>query len=158
MGMTGRRALWTAHMKGNRKFRRYLHNSAPNVLSLCFLRSYYSRSGSPFQAVRGENPVPSGRPAPFRISASVSALRLTHDFDPEERKSRKPVRVFRLFGIMPAAGIEPARPFGQQILSLPRLPVPTRRRSAAPRRSIPQIHVHQRNSGPQAQSSIAQKA
>ena len=31
---------------------------------------------------------------------------------------------------MPAVGLEPTRPCGQQILSLPRLPIPTRRPEA----------------------------
>lgn len=37
------------------------------------------------------------------------------------------LKLMRTYKIMPAAGLEPARRCRQQILSLPRLPIPTRR-------------------------------
>ena len=42
------------------------------------------------------------------------------------KKSRKPCKI-KAFGMVPVAGVEPARPCGQQILSLSSLPIPSHR-------------------------------
>ena len=96
------------------------------------MQSYSStgESAGPVPRFREETARPGDLLIPRRIYTFQAAFHCPFISNTVQIKKREPRIRDPLF--LPAAGLEPARPQGQQILSLSRLPVPTRRHASNP--------------------------